>query len=223
MLCPDPRLRAGDSAGVHALCSRRIPPWALEVLLLALLFLAYRLARIFTTGDIGQAVANAESLRELERWLGLPDEAALQKAFLALPGAVHGANHYYVWLHFPITALFLLWAYARRPAAQYRWARQLIVTQTGLALLVQWLFPLAPPRMLAGFVDTMSQIGPSAYDGVFASVANQYAAMPSLHVGWSVLVAVVVWRTVEHPIRKAAVVHAALTAVVVIATAYTNC
>jgi hypothetical protein len=70
-----------------------------------------------------------------------------------------------------------------------------------------------------GFVDTMTTIGPSAYGDGTAAVANQYAAMPSLHVGWALLIAVVVLRTATGPIRVLALAHAALTSLVVVVTA----
>ena len=82
--------------------------------------------------------------------------------------------------------------------------------------------PLAPPRMLSslGFLDTMAVFGPSAYgDSTTATVANQFAAMPSLHVGWALLIAVVVVRTARTPWRWVAVLHPTITVLVVVATA----
>ena len=107
------------------------------------------------------------------------------------------ANGYYVAVHFPIMIAFLLLGYGWRSRAQYKWARNLVVVQTGFALVIHLVFPLAPPRMFPqwGFVDTMSVYGPSAYDGAAASVANQFAAMPSLHVGWALTIAYVLART----------------------------
>jgi hypothetical protein len=79
-------------------------------------------------------------------------------------------------------------------------------------------FPLAPPRMLTdvGFIDTAAAYGPSVYGPPASdSLANQYAAMPSLHVGWAVLVAAGLiaatrsrwrWLWLLHPIVTALVV-----------------
>ena len=190
-----------------------------EVCLVAALFLLYRAARLVTADDVQQAMANARIIRGLERAIRLPDEAALQQWLLTVPHVIGLANHYYVAVHFPATAAFLIWGYLRRPREQYLWARRLIVTQTLLALALQLLIPLAPPRMLPRFVDTMATIGPSAYEGSAAGLANQYAAMPSLHIGWAALIAVVVWRTTRAPIRWIAAAHASATVFVVIATA----
>ena len=124
-------------------------------------------------------------------------------------------------VHFPLTALFLVWGYLRRPPSDYRWARRLIITMTALALLIHTAMPLAPPRMMSrlGFVDTMATIGPSAYEGSAATVANQFAAMPSLHVGWALLLSVVVIRTTKPRWKWITLAHPAITTLVVVVTA----
>jgi hypothetical protein len=70
-----------------------------------------------------------------------------------------------------------------------------------------------------GFVDTMATIGPSAYEGSAATIANQFAAMPSLHVGWALLLAVVVIRTTTTRWRWLTLLHPAITTLVVVVTA----
>ena len=129
--------------------------------------------------------------------LRLPNEELLQQWALQWPDLLRAANWYYVAVHFPLTLAFLAWGWLRRPPEEYRWARRLIIILTALALVVHVLMPLAPPRMLSslGFLDTMAVFGPSAYGDSTATIANQFAAMPSLHVGWALLIAVVVVRT----------------------------
>lgn len=75
--------------------------------------------------------------------MGLPSEAALQQALLPRADLFVVANRYYVYVHFPLTLLFLLWGYFGRSIAEYRWARNLLVVQTFLALGVHVIFPLA--------------------------------------------------------------------------------
>ena len=70
-----------------------------------------------------------------------------------------------------------------------------------------------------GFVDTMAVFGPNAYGGSGASLANQYAAMPSLHIGWAVLIAFVLVRTAPRPVAALGVLHAVTTVLVVVITA----
>jgi hypothetical protein len=65
----------------------------------------------------------------------------------------------------------------------------------------------------------MSRYGPSAYDGAAGAVANQYAAMPSLHSGWAVLLAVIVLRTGPRWLAVLAASHAAIATAVVVVTA----
>lgn len=131
------------------------------------------------------------------------------------------ANVYYTGVHFPLMVAFRLWGFVCRPRAEYRWARNLLAAQTAMALVIHVVFPLAPPRMFAqwGFVDTMTTYGPSPYEGASADLANQFAAMPSLHVGWAALIAFVVVRTGPRVLAVPAVAHACLTVAVVVVTA----
>jgi predicted membrane protein len=193
----------------------------LEVTLLASLYLLYRFGRLLSADRVDQAFDNARAVYRLQQWVRLPDEAVLQAWLMAWPELIKLSNQYYVAVHFPATLTFLVWGYLRRPLAEYRWARALLASMTGIALVLHVLIPLAPPRMFPqlGFVDTMTTIGPSAYGDGTAAVANQYAAMPSLHVGWALLIAVVVLRTATGPIRVLALAHAALTSLVVVVTA----
>jgi hypothetical protein len=201
--------------------SRTRPPLVREVLLIVTLFLIYRVGRMVITGQDHMAISNAWWVWDVERSLGLPDEELLQDWVLQWPDLLRAANWYYVTVHFPLTAAFLAWGWWRRPAEEYRWARRLITVLTGLAMVVHVLMPLAPPRMMSrlGFLDTMAVFGPSAYGESTTTIANQFAAMPSLHVGWALLIAVVVIRTTSTPWRWATLGHPFITVVVVVATA----
>lgn len=190
-----------------------------ELALIGALFSLYKLGRHLTQGHEGLAMANARFVHSIESQLSLPSGRAVQHWFS--DGALHVANVYYVGAHFPVTLAFLVWGFTVRRRDEYLWARRLMATQTFLALILHVFVPLAPPRMFPqwGFRDTMATIGPSAYDGASATVSNQFAAMPSLHVGWAVLLAVVVGRTATRPVRLLASSHAAITFGVVIVTA----
>ena len=199
----------------------RRPPLVREVALVASLFLAYRLGRLAITGHDQLAVTNAWWVWDVERTLRLPDEELFQQWALQWPDLLRAANWYYVGVHFPLTAAFLIWGWLRRPPEEYRYARRLLSLLTGLALIVHVVMPLAPPRMLSslGFLDTMAVFGPSAYGDSSATIANQFAAMPSLHVGWALLIAIVVVQTAHSRWRWIAVFHPLLTVMVVVATA----
>lgn len=196
--------------------------WAvgIEAFLILVLLAVYRGGRSVIKGQELLARKNAEMVLEIQTFLHLPSEATIQSLFSSESFFVV-MNTYYTAIHFPLMAVFLLWGFWRRPWEEYRWARNLIVIQTGAALVIHILFPLAPPRMFAqwGFIDTMTRYGPSPYAGASADLANQFAAMPSLHVGWAVLIAYVVTRTGRRPLASLAWAHAGLTTFIVVVTA----
>jgi len=193
---------------------------AREVALAAGLFLAYKLGRVVSRGDDSLALDHARLVHRAQDVLPLPSEAGIQAAVSFEP-LLRAANVYYTYVHFPLITVFLLWGLLRRPIAEYRWARNLWMLQTSAALVLHITFPLAPPRMFPqwGFVDTMTRYGPSPYEGTSGVLANQFAAMPSLHVGWAVLIAYVVVRTGPRWLAGLAIGHAVLTMAIVVVTA----
>jgi hypothetical protein len=192
----------------------------LELGLVLLLFELYRLGRLLARGEDAAAYAHALRVHHLERMLHLPSEATLQ-GLVPSDSLLHAANIYYVAVHFPSMIAFLVWGYLFRPREQYIWARNLVIALTGSALLVHIVYPLAPPRMFPqwGFVDTMATLGPNAYGGASGAMANQFAAMPSLHIGWAALIAYVVYRTGPRWLTWIATAHLGLTVLVVVVTA----
>jgi hypothetical protein len=202
---------------------RRVGPTVLravlELVLVAVLFELYRFGRLLARGQEAAAFENAVHVHHVERLLHLPSEATLQG--LVPSGLLHLANVYYVSVHFPVMVAFLVWGYLFRPRPEYLWARNLVIALTGTALVVHIVYPLAPPRMFPqwGFVDTMAAFGPDAYAGASGDLANQFAAMPSLHVGWAVLIAYVLHRTGPRWLAWVATAHALATVVVVVVTA----
>lgn len=144
----------------------------------------------------------------------------VQRWALGVPHLVDLADRYYL-LHFPVTVGVLVLLYVRHRQG-YLWARRSLVVATAAAMLVHIWLPMTPPRLLAGLgmVDTGQAAGTSAYDGSpMAHLANEYAAMPSLHVGWAVLLAIVLVRVLRTPWRWLWVLHPGITLVVVLVTA----
>lgn len=165
------------------------------------------------------AMERAQAIYRLQRMLHLPDEVHLQHMALAHSWLVRAANTYYGYAHLNGTALFLVWIWWRH-RQQYARARTVIVLSTLACLLVQ-VVPVAPPRLLPeyGFVDTALRYGQSVYGEFGTGMANQLSAMPSVHVGWAVIVAVFVWRSAGRGWRWVGVGHAVTTVVVVAVTA----
>jgi hypothetical protein len=191
-----------------------------EVALIALLLSVYQLVRHLAGGHAESADEHATLVWHLERALFLPNEAAMQHWTMHWPYVSRLANLYYVGVHFPGTTVALAWLFLRHRAIYLR-ARTELVLLTSAGLVVHVLFPLAPPRLMPGFgtVDTMLSVGPSAYPAGDTGFANQYAAMPSLHVGWSILVALAVLRATDSRWRWLVLLHPALTTTVVLVTA----
>lgn len=191
-----------------------------EIALVLLLFLAYKAGRLVADGHVAEALANARDIWHLERLLHLPSELAVQQAVLPHHGLVRLANSYYAFVHFPATALLLIWMYVWRPD-HYVWTRRLLAWLTAAGLVVHLLLPLAPPRMLStvGMVDTGHLFGPSVYGSPSTdTLANQYAAMPSLHVGWAFGVAIALIVATHSRWRWLWLLHPAVTLIVVVVT-----
>lgn len=198
------------------------PPLVRELLLVAGLFLVYKFGRLLANGHTGEAFHNAHRVWDWERALRLPDEATVQSVLLHGDGLAQLANSYYAIVHFPATAAFLVWLYLRRPT-HYVWARRVLAAVTAAALLLHLAFPLAPPRMLdgTGLVDTAQVYGPSVYAATPAtdSLANQFAAMPSLHFGWSLMVAIGLIAATRSRLRWLWLLHPLVTLLVIVGTA----
>ncbi|MFD5663003.1 phosphatase PAP2 family protein [Streptomyces hirsutus] len=197
------------------------PPLLRELLLVVGLFLVCTCGRRLATGHSEAALRNGHDVWELERALHLPGEGAVQSLLLHGDGLVHLANTYYAAVHFPATAAFLIWLYLRRPV-HYRWARRVLAVVTAAALVLHLAFPLTPPRMLAatGLVDTARVYGPSVYGPPQTdTLSNQFAAMPSLHFGWALMVAIGLVVATRSRWRPLWLLHPLLTLLVIVGTA----
>lgn len=191
-----------------------------ELALLGLLLGVYTGARMLAGKDVATAFVHAGRVLQVEEWLHLPSEQVLQAVLLSWPPLTHAANLYYAAAHLPVTLLALTWLFLRH-REHYVWARRAIVSATGAALAVYVLVPVAPPRMLSadGFVDTATLLGQSVYGSpTRGSLADQYAAMPSLHVGWAILVAVVCIAASRRRLRWLWLAHPVVTTLVVVST-----
>ncbi|CAL9584080.1 hypothetical protein SUDANB58_05096 [Streptomyces sp. enrichment culture] len=197
------------------------PPLVRELLLVAGLFLVYKCGRQLAAGRTGEAFRNARRVWDLERALRLPGEGTVQSLLLHGDALVHVANTYYATVHFPATAAFLVWLYLRRPAHYVR-VRRVLAAVTAAALVLHLTFPLAPPRMLAatGLIDTARVYGPSVYGPPRSDhLSNQFAAMPSLHFGWALMLAIGLMAATRSRLRPLWLLHPLLTLLVIVGTA----
>ena len=190
-----------------------------EILIVGGLLVAYRQIRTIHKTDFNSAFANARDVVRLESWLGLPFEDDLQRILIDQTALIKLLNHYYIWFHFPVAVALLLWLFFRHPE-RYFGIRNLMAAVTFAALVIHLLFPLAPPRMMYGFVDTMRDFGPNIYslNGV-DGLANQIAAMPSLHFAWAMIEAIAVISVLNSRWRWIIIVHPLLMTLSIIVTA----
>ena len=211
-------IRAGRRAG-------RSARWALwggvawESALLFALYGLWQFAGSFTVMGTSGALPRARWLWDAERVLHLPSETALQRLVLPHPLLVQASNLYYDILHFPLLGACLIWLYARH-RADYPRIRTTVALFTGISLLIQ-LIPVAPPRLLAstGMVDTAVQYGQSVYAWSGGFDADEFSAMPSVHVGWALIVAIAVITVSRSRWRWLAAAYPVLTLLVVVVTA----
>jgi hypothetical protein len=231
------KLEAGESVPtpgakplrrLHALATRiftrrdgRAPVWLEAIVVVWLLWLYDQINNLAPLRRI-VALHNAASVLAFERSLNISPELGLDRwvADHATIGIV--LSYYYVSAHFFVTFGLLAWLWWRKSKAYYPLRTQLVIINL-IGLAIFWLFPVAPPRMLHwdGFRDVIAitaAIG-DFHQGALASTADQYAAMPSLHIAWASWCCVVVWRMFKNKIaRGLALAYPFVTAFVVIAT-----
>jgi hypothetical protein len=201
--------------------------WVLELGLLALLYAGYLTARALMGVHVDEAQQRGQRLLDLEALVHLDVERPLNALLTAVPALGLMFAYLYATLHYLVTPAVLVWVAVRRRAG-YRQARNALLAATAIGLIGYWLLPTAPPRLIeSGFTDTMAAFSGVGWWGQAASaprgmeaLSNQYAALPSLHVGWAVWVALCLRRhSNRRLVRRWAWVYPALMTVVVMATA----
>lgn len=163
----------------------------------------YELARGLVVGDAEEADRHAQRLVALERSLHLFVEANVQRAAHALPGLTSLLGIAYLTLHLAVTAGVLVWLHQRRPAA-FSFARTTLLLASVLALLGVLVYPTAPPRLAGlGIADTVSNGHVDLNHGLVSSLYNPYAAVPSMHIGYALIVATSLLRHGRHLLVRA--------------------
>jgi hypothetical protein len=203
--------------------ARTFPGWrplAVQFLLIAGAALCYFAVRGLTQSSIALAEDNARAIVRLERDIGLDLEHAAQSLVIDNGLAVRAVNAVYMYGHWPVIAVTLAWLFARAPDRFYL-LRNAMFASGAIGLVIFALVPVMPPRLgVLDLVDTVTQ-GTSEYRTLQPpGLINRYAALPSLHFGWNLLVGVVVWQaTRNRALRVAAVAVPVLMAYAVVATA----
>lgn len=178
--------------GIQSLLPRGPFDALLQLSLFVAADLGYESVRGIVDGKTEQAFANAHAIIGLEQGLGLFFEPRVQSLALDHRWSIELANWAYMNSHFVVTTAFLVWLYLVRNGSFY-FIRNVFMVAMGLALVGYLLVPTAPPRMLPGFgfVDTIADIGNVNSDSALVrTFINPYAAVPSMHMAFSLMVAV---------------------------------
>jgi hypothetical protein len=216
------RIAVGASNGL------RKPRWWRELLLVAALYTVYDLIRASLSVTAIRAERDGFAVLRWERLLHLEPEHVVNRLVTQTPAIAIPACFFYASAYIVVTPVVLIWLYQRHND-DYRATRTVLAIVTSTALVGFWLYPTAPPRLLsgAGFTDTLADYSSwgwwRAADNLpagMASIGNEFAAMPSLHVAWSLWCAAVVIRhTRRRSLMVLAVAYPAVTVLVVIGTA----
>jgi PAP2 superfamily protein len=204
----------------------RLRPKYVELLVLAVLAVAYNWVRGLDGDDQSEALRHAHDIASLEGPLFRHLELPLNHWLLTVVPLAVAACYYYAVLHYAMTPIVLLVSRAR---GGWRYVRGYValVVASAIGLVCYALYPAAPPRLVPGLgtVDLLQHFSAYGWWGAAASAprgigdaTNQFAAMPSLHFGWSLWCAIQMWGF-GGKWRLAAVAYPSIQVVVVIATA----
>ncbi|UQX04952.1 bifunctional glycosyltransferase 87/phosphatase PAP2 family protein [Streptomyces sp. RerS4] len=199
------------------------PNLLLELLLIRVGYSLYSHIRAAAPTSRSLAEGNGSQILGIERALGIDIEHAVNQAVVNTPWLEAFFNFYYTSFHFVVPLAILAVLYWRRPG-DYRWARASLGLATVIALAGFWLYPLAPPRLMPGlgFVDTVHGVQDLANPsyGAMTAISNQYAAMPSLHFGWSLWCGIVIITLAPKGWQKLlGALHPTITVCAIVATA----
>ncbi len=208
----------------HRLVRHRAPRWWQELAIIAIAYWLYGLGRNAVPEQATIALRHGRSVQRLQDTLHLNFELSVNHFVASHEPVAQVMDYYYATLHFVITIGVLVWLYLAHPKV-YRGGRTVLFATTLIALAGFYLYPLAPPRLLPasyGYVDTLLKFHTwgSLADPKIAEHSNQYAAMPSLHIGWALWCATAVFMCARRTwVRIVALCYPVFTLMVIIGTA----
>jgi hypothetical protein len=174
-----------------------------EVCLILPAGLFYFLVRGMADADPSRAMIHAEAIVAREEQLGIFVEPQLQAHIVDHPILVHLSNWVYVWGHWPVIIGAVIWLWTRHRES-YPLYRNAVLISGAIGMVIFALYPVAPPRLVPdlGLVDTVT-LQSRAYRLLQPpALANQYAAMPSLHFGWNLIVGIAIVRHAATPLGR---------------------
>jgi len=186
-----------------------------EFTLIAGLYTVWRLARILPLEHSQGAVDRARDIDRLQHTLRIPSELSLQHWVIRHEWLGKLSNWYYAIVHVPALIAFLVWLFWRHRDQFPRW-RSALALSTAFCVLIRFV-RVAPPRLVPGlgYVDLSAKYGWSIYGPVGTGISDQFAAMPSIHVGWAAVVSFGVIAASTSRWRWLAMLHLVVTMIVV--------
>jgi membrane-associated phospholipid phosphatase len=175
-----------------------------QVALVVLVDLAYETARGLADGQRSVAFAHGQQVIDIERSTHMFFEPSLQAVFLPATWLIDFANQVYMNSQFAVVLGFFLWVYFFRNESFY-FVRNMFMVSMGLALIGYTLYPAAPPRLFSeyGFVDTINDFSNVNHDSALVKVLiNPFAAVPSMHCAFSMMIGVSGVRLSRHRVIK---------------------
>jgi hypothetical protein len=195
---PHARAAASDRPGLLRRVGRALSQgpatWRREFIVLGVVYGLYELSRGLTDTSVRDALANGRDILHLEQMWHLSPERVLNGAIANVTWVAVAASYFYSLMHYVVTPIVLVWMYRKHREAYGR-ARTALALSTLLGLIGYALLPTAPPRLLAhsGLQDTLAHTSGYGWwedEGSvprgLGALTNQFAAMPSLHVGWAI-------------------------------------
>lgn len=183
----------------------RRPVLLLEVAIIAATYVVYSSIRNAVPENAGRAIARAWDLLQFEQTVHIDIELWFNHTVNSVTWLVVGMNYFYATMHFIVTIGVLVWLYRWHPG-RYRPMRTALMATTALALFGYFFYALAPPRLLPGtnFIDTVAvhNTWGSMASGDLQSLSNQFAAMPSMHAGWSLWCGLAIFVFARHRVVK---------------------
>jgi hypothetical protein len=209
------RRRSGQSGQEPAGFSEQL---AVEFALISALYAVWRVARKLPLAQNDGAIERARSIVDFQEAIYLPTELSLQQFILRHDWLGWPTTLYYAVLHVPALIAFLVWLFVFHRAHFAHW-RNGLVFLTGMCLVIRF-WRVAPPRFLAdlGYEDLSERFGPSIYGPVGTGVSDQFAAMPSIHVGWAAVVSLGIFAVSTSRWRWFFLLHMIITIIVVSAS-----
>ncbi|HEV2885324.1 MAG TPA: phosphatase PAP2 family protein, partial [Jatrophihabitans sp.] len=207
----------------NSLLHHREPKWWQEVAIIGLGYWIYGQVRNLVPEQASIAARHGRGVQHLQDALHLNFERSVNRFVAEHEPLAQVMNYYYATLHFVVTIGCLIWLYRAHPRI-YRGARTILFATSLIALAGFYLYPLAPPRLLPqyGYIDTVLKFHTwgSLADPKIAEHSNQYAAMPSLHIGWALWCGVVIYLCARRRwVRALGLLYPVATLLVIVGTA----